>query len=290
MESIITHFITEWGTFGLILALIIWLIYDNWKSSKNNNIKEVVTEIKTVSGKVDNLHDKISIVEDKVKIVDEKVDEVTQVFDQRIDQLENTVNELPQIHLDELRSYNLKAQKQHTKEMLDLMRLGPKLHETLKEYNNLINGQHIFVGSFHNGNRSITGIPYYKFDIIAERFGENKIDQDCEFAFMYKDSDILRFDKLPTLLVQEEMLHFTVPENGHTNLAEIDDVIWRRMRGRGIRQIALHILKDKSGTPSGFVGIIRYDFETINLNELHLCAKCLEVVYHESENKINTIC
>lgn len=283
ITPIITQFITEWGTFGLVLAIMGWMIYDNWKYNKrgryNNDTKNVLNEIKNVSGKVDNLHDKIILV-------DEKVDDVSNIFDKRIDSLENKVNDLPQMHIEELKSFNKDNSERHTKEMVDLLRLGPDIHNTLKYYNERICGDHIFIGSFHNGNRSITGIPYYKFDIIAERFKEDAVEQDCEFAYMYKDSDILRFDKLPILLVQKNMLHYTVPENGKVSMADIDDIIWRRMRGRGIKQIALHILKDKSDTPSGFVGVVKYDFEKFNLEELKICAKRLEMDYHKAEDNI----
>ena len=281
MESIISQVIAEWGTFGLILILIVYLVYDSWKSTKNrkDNNEKAVNAVLRVADKVDNLDMKISIVNDKV-------DDVSTVFDNRIDKLEKTVNDLPQLHLEELQALTLKQHAEHTKMMLDLLRLGPNLHNVLREYNDKINGDHIFIGSFHNGNKSITGIPYYKFDIIAERFKTDIVEQDCEFAHMYKDADILRFDRLPILLVQKGILHFTVQEEGTPELAELDDIIWRRMKGRGIRQIALRILRDKSNIPSGFVGVVKYDFEELNIDMLDICGKELEANYHNAENNI----
>lgn len=281
MESIISQFITEWGTFGLMIFLIGYFVYDSWRTQrarKDNNSK-AIDAVQKVADKVDNLDMKITVVKDKV-------DDVTDIFDNRIDKLEKTVNNLPQLHLEELQALNLKQQEEHTKMMLDLLRLGPNLHNVLREYNDKINGDHIFIGSFHNGNKSITGIPYYKFDIIAERFKTNVVEQDCEFAHMYKDADILRFDRLPILLVQKGLLHFTVSEEGTPELAEVDDIIWRRMKGRGIRQIALRILRDKSNTPSGFVGVVKYDFEELNTDMLDICGKELEANYHSAENNI----
>lgn len=281
MESIISQVIAEWGTFGLILILIAYLVYDSWKSTKNrkDNNEKAINAVSKVADKVDNLDMKISIVNDKV-------DDVSEIFDNRIDKLEKTVNDLPQLHLEELQALTVKQQEEHTKMMLDLLRLGPNLHNVLREYNDKINGDHIFIGSFHNGNKSITGIPYYKFDIIAERFKTDIVEQDCEFAHMYKDADILRFDRLPILLVQKSILHFTVPEEGTPELAELDDIIWRRMKGRGIRQIALRILRDKSNTPSGFVGVVKYNFEELNIDMLDICGKELEANYHNAENNI----
>ena len=281
MESIISQFIAEWGTFGLMIFLIGYFVYDSWKTQKarKDNNSKAIDAVQKVADKVDNLDMKISVVKDKV-------DDVTDIFDNRIDRLEKTVNDLPQLHLEELQALTLKQQEEHTKMMLDLLRLGPNLHDVLKDYNDKINGDHIFIGSFHNGNKSITGVPYYKFDIIAERFKTNMVERDCEFAHMYKDADILRFDRLPILLVQKGLLHFTVPEEGVSELAEVDDIIWRRMKGRGIRQIALRILRDKSNIPSGFVGVVKYDFEELNINMLDICGKELEANYHNAENNI----
>ena len=175
MESIISQFIAEWGTFGLMVFLIGYFVYDSWKTQKarKDNNSKAIDAVQKVADKVDNLDMKITVVKDKV-------DDVTDIFDNRIDRLEKTVNNLPQLHLEELQALTLKQQEEHTKMMLDLLRLGPNLHNVLKDYNDKINGDHIFIGSFHNGNKSITGVPYYKFDIIAERFKTNMVEQDCE--------------------------------------------------------------------------------------------------------------
>ena len=281
MEIIISQIITEWGTFGLILILLGYLTYDSWKSQKirKDNNDRAINAVQKVEDKMDNINTKISLV-------DQKVDNVADIFDNRVDRLEKTVNNLPQLHLEELQALSIKQQEEHTKMMLDLLRLGPNLHNVLKEYNEKINGDHIFIGSFHNGNKSITGIPYYKFDIIAERFKTDIVEQDCEFAHMYKDADILRFDRLPILLVQKGLLHFTVLEDGLPEMSEFDDIIWRRMKGRGIRQIALKILRDKSNTPSGFVGVVKYDLNEINIKMLDICGQELEANYHKAENNI----
>ena len=82
------------------------------------------------------------------------------------------------------------------------------------------------------------------------------------------------------------MIDYQYSEEGTPELAELDDIIWRRMKGRGIRQIALRILRDKSNTPSGFVGVVKYDFEELNTDMLDICGKELEANYHSAENNI----
>lgn len=279
MGDIISHFITEWGTLGAVVFLIGYITWDNWKSGKAriDNNKETIKEVKNIK---ETLGVKIDNVQARIDLVDEKVDNIESNLSQKIENIQDQVDSIPSIDFEAIEQ----AKKdQHSKAFTDLLRLGPDLHKQLKEYNIKINGDHIFIGSFHNGNSSITGIPYYKFDIIAERFKYDKVERDTEFAHMYKDSDILRFDSLPTLLVQNDILHFDVPENGDVELSEYDDIIWRRMRGRGIKQLSLRLLRDGGGSPSGFLGVVRYDFEKIDMNELNNCGNALEKIYHQNE-------
>ena len=177
----------------------------------------------------------------------------------------------------------------HPKQFLDRLKLGPQIHKTLANFRARINADHIFIGSFHNGNESITGIPYYKFDIIAEKFRPDKVENDVEFAHMYKDAELLRHDMLPTEVIQMGLVHYIIEEDGTSILSEIDDIIYRRMLGRGIKQLSIALLRDpQDQTPSGFVGCVRFDYEHMDLNELKDCAAELESVYESNEKLINS--
>lgn len=282
MDSIITQIVTEWGLFGLILAGFGYIIWDNWRlnKSKKNDNSMILSSMNNLNGKIDNLQDKIIMVDDKVDEMKIQVDDKINLIDQKVDQLPIT----NMLHIDNI---NANRHKNHLKQMDDLMKLGPKLHRIIQSANNNIGSDHIFVGSFHNGNSSLSGIPYYKFDIIAERFSPTKVSRDTEFAHMYKDSDILRYDTLPSLLVQQGMVYFEVPEIGDIELSNYDDIIWRRMRGRGIRQIAIRLTRDAKGSPSGFVGVVKYNMDKLNLTYLDECGKELEEIYKDAELKEN---
>ena len=280
MDSIISQVIAEWGMYGLILLGFGYIIWDNWKTNKTkkNDNNQIITAVNSMGGKIDNLHDKI-------KLVDEKVDEFKSQVDTKISMVEEKIDQVPSNQIQQLDDRDVNKQKAHLKQLDDLMKLGPKLHRIIQTANNNIGSDHIFVGSFHNGNSSLSGIPYYKFDIIAERFSPVKVSRDCEFAHMYKDADILRYDMLPSLLVQQGLVHFEVPEEGVLDMQDYDDIIWRRMRGRGIRQIALRLTRDSKGSPSGFVGVVKYDHNKLNLEYLETCGKDLEEIYKEAELK-----
>ena len=259
--SDIVKIITELGSFGLLLALAGWIIYNYIKDNpKNTRKNELTFDIK--------------------KIFDDGVSDIKK----SINSIDNRVSDLEE----KLSPDKSTGKPSHPKQFLDRLKLGPQLHKTLNTFRTRINADHIFIGSFHNGNESITGIPYYKFDIIAERFRPDKVERDIEFAFMYKDADLLRHDLLPSEVVQRGVVHYVIDENDNSVLADIDDIIYRRMVGRNIKQLAISLLRDPDGTPSGFVGCVRYDYEQIDLHELRDCGIELENVYAVNEKLITS--
>ena len=263
----IVKLVTELGSFGLLLGLAGLIIYNHFKNNPNSAKEKA--EFKKM------FDDSINDIKSSVNTINT-----------RVTNLESLVNGFKNGIIKPI--CNDPVKPSHPKQFLDRLKLGPQLHKTLNAFRTRINADHIFIGSFHNGNESITGIPYYKFDIIAERFRPDKVERDIEFAFMYKDADLLRHDLLPSEVVQRGVVHYIIDTEGNSNLADIDDIIYRRMIGRDIKQLAISLLRDPSGTPSGFVGCVRYDYEEIDLSELKDCGIELENVYAINEKLINS--
>ena len=269
MSDIIT-IVTELGSFGLILCLAGFIIFSYIKNKNvnagKNDIKDIIdTSLSDIKASINNINIRVAGLEKSI-----------------IDIQSSSIN-VPVVNepKDDIKT-------SHSKQFLDRLKLGPNIHASLRNFCNRINVDHIFVGSFHNGNESITGIPYYKFDIIAERFAKNKVEDDIEFAFMYKDADLLRHDLLPSEVVQQGTVHYTIDENENSYLEDVDDIIYRRMVGRGIKQLAVSLLHDPTGMPSGFVGCVKYDYDEMDLNELRECGKELENIYALNEKLINS--
>lgn len=270
MENIVT-LVTELGSFGLLLGLAGFIIYSyikNQPAVKNANNDDIKELKQLMKDNTDDIKKSIDVVNKRVDTLEINVSTNINAVNARLQMLETG------------------GKASHPKQFLDRLKLGPQLHKTLNTFKTRINSDHIFIGSFHNGNESITGIPYYKFDIIAERFRPDKVDRDVEFAHMYKDADLLRHDMLPSEVVQRGTVHYVIDKDGQSELADIDDIIYRRMIGRDIKQLAVSLLRDPKGTPSGFVGCVRYDYEDIDLHELQDCAAELENIYAVNEKLV----
>ena len=288
MEQIAGSIIAQWGAVGLILVLAAYIIIDGIKRNKSQNtsntkldsiiddINEVKTTVPAIQQQMEVLDTKIGIVNQKV---DEKIDFYVDHLSSRMDKLESKVDSQPQNILESLANRDQAIQDEHNKRMLDQIKRAPKIHKELGRYLGRIGCDHIFIGSFHNGTTSISGVPYYKFDIVAEKYDPENIARDREFAHMYKDVDILRHDKLPIALTQNGMVHYVINEDKTSDLKDIDDIVYRRMIGRDIKQLALHVLRDQAGIPTGFVGCVKYDYTELDFNELKGCATALEEIY-----------
>lgn len=289
MENIVSELIAQWGTFGLLMLFAIWIIYSNIKDGFKTNKKkdssnqsESRHESDTLGELMASLIDRLSTKIDKI---DDKVDRIeinSNNLNNRLTIVETKINQQPQAFINHFNKIQLEKEEAHNKMILDQMRLGPELHKILGEYKVKMNAQHIFLGSFHNGTTNVSGIPYCKFDLIAEKFSPDEVERDIEYAFIYKDADIIRHNKLPMALLDNSIVHYVINEDKTSELSEIDDVIYRRMVGRDIKQLAVHITRDEKGKPSGFVGCTRYDYEDIDLAELRTCAKELELIYKNS--------
>lgn len=281
MDLVIKEIIDQWGVFGIFLLGFGWLVYDSWKNNKNRKIDSV--ELKNDIKK--HVTTQIDIVDKKIDIVDKKVEDIDSNLNDRIDILSERVDSLPSDHVTAVWAQKDKDNKEHLKQIEDVMFLGGRIHEVLKEYIVPINADHIFIGSFHNGNANLSGIPFCKFDLISECYCENKVDHDHEFAPVYKDADILRYGSLFSAIFQNDHMLFIVDPDGRNDLAKHEDIIWRRMVGLGIKQMAIKVLRDPDNIPSGFLGAVRYDLNNIDMNALILCGKELEHIYSVNKYK-----
>lgn len=265
--------VAQYGILGLLLAGIIYLIIDGVRTRRKNLVssKELGSSINQLEDHVDK---KIDDVNDRIDIVNDKVDTHYDLLNKRIEECStNTFNKI--------KSDKEQTSKNHLNKVIEQFSQAPRFHKVLKLYRERVNCDHIFLGTFHNGSTSINGIPYCKFDIIAEKFkpGYNNLD-NREYTMLYKDSDVIVHDNLPLLISQEDHIYFKIDENGHSPLEDIDDILYRRCIKYGVKQFAINLLRDKNMIPVGFVGCVDFDYDVLNFKELSNCAHELEEIYN----------
>ena len=310
MEVFIERVLVNYGVGPAIIILFLWwLIWhvitpwiknafaskkDNKKdkentSSNTNNTNVTINNgnIKSdgVYSKEDMIYDTVKELQSSIKLISSELntfkEETHKQFAYIDSRLEDTKVET--IVKGYTKFEEIKSEMEQ-KLLLDNLRLGEESYKILRNYVEKINCSHIFVGSFHNGTNSLTGAPYFKFDIIKELQNPNDIQKDDhEFAHMYHNNPLSLYDKLPLTLITEEMLYFNteIPESKE-KMEKLDPLIIRRMIGTKIQQIALHVTYD-DGMLSGFVGCVKYNQDKLDLDQLKLCVKDLELLY--SKNK-----
>lgn len=272
MEGVIVELISQFGLLGLLLAGVIWIIVDSVKTKKKNLVssKKLDESIDKLEGHVDK---KIDDVNTRIDLVNDKVDTQYELLNKRIDAG-------PEVFMNIMEEKRKEDDKVHFDKFIEQFSQAPKLHRILKLYRERIGCDHIFMGTFHNGSTSISGIPYCKFDVIAEKFkpGHNNVDLR-EYTVLYKNSDILVHDNLPMVISQEDYVYYKIEEDGSSPLEEVDDILYRRCLKNGIKQISINLLRDKDMNPVGFVGCVDFDYDELNFKELNNCAKELEEIY-----------
>ena len=274
MEGVVLELISQWGVLGLVLAGIVYLIWDGIKQKRKNQEKEAERSANIVGNIEKHVDEKIDTVNDRIDAVDAKVDTHYDLTNQRIDNISNLV-------VSKLKDEKIQENQQHVAKVFDQFVQAPKLHRILKLYRERIGCDHIFLGLFHNGTKSIGGIPFCKFDVVAEKFKPGQNRDFREYTVLYKDSDIIVHDNLPIYASQEDYIYFRINEDGSSELEELDDILYRRCIKFGIKQFAANILRDENMNPLGFVGCVDYDYDQLNFHELNNCAKEIEEIYKD---------
>ena len=163
--------------------------------------------------------------------------------------------------------------------MMHSIKKGPLVQSELRKRLPSINCDHIFVAEFHNGTKSIIGIPYMKLDIIFEHITPEFHTNDCLLVRLYENEYVQTHDQLPGLLFQNKIITYTLEQ-----MYEIDEQLYLRMKSRGINIIALSLFyNSKKNTPAGFVGCFNFDSnnKNINIDELNKCTREIENIYNK---------
>ena len=278
----ISQLIGTWGTFGLVFVVMAWYIYND---IKNNKFKKFKSN--------DLTDDKFEVVDKKIDILSQnlsdKYDDLSRDIkniDKRVDNIEQKVAEQPNRVYDKFQDANKKKMELHAALLAGRINVGPKIHNILNIYSKLTGADHMAIGLFHNGTTTLTGIPYYKFDIVAEKFDLDN-ENDYELAPLYKDTDIIRHDLLPLEIMQNTRMQYEIKPG--CRLQKIDTILYRKAYGLGTKHLAIGIFRDEKGVPAGFLGVANFNDTPIDMEEFDKCLLMLHQVYVEDMMKLNSI-
>ena len=285
MEQIVgagvSQLIGTWGTFGLVFIVMAWYIYND---IKNNKFKKEDT----------------SITNDKFEVVDKKIDNLSidlsnkyenistgmHHINERVNNLEDRIETQPDLVYQKFKEADNRKIEMHSALLQGRINVGPKIHNILNAFYDSTNSDHVAVALFHNGTTTLTGIPYYKFDIIAEKFDLDN-ENDYEIAPLYKDTDIIRHNLLPLEIIQNTCMQYIIEPD--CRLQDIDSILYRRAYGLGAKHLAIGIFRDENGVPAGFLGAVNFKNNEINMKEFNNCIDMLQQTYVEDIEKLKLI-
>lgn len=270
------------------VGVFVWVKYikkDNKLANNDSNdnslfIVEFLKELKT------DLQKNTKTLNSNISLLKKHVDNLEHEMNVKFEEMDNKMHSIPVKAINKIIEDRNRIEQEnklkHKKAFDDALRLGDEIYDILMKYTREINCHHIFVGSFHNGSESLEGIPYIKMDIIREVYHPTDVyELDHAFAPVYKDCELSLLGKLPRMLIQNKLLYFNVDEKGNSEMFKYDSLVIRRMIGMDIKQIALHVTQE-NGIASGFVGCVRYDNDDMDLDQLELCVKELEIIHNNA--------
>lgn len=272
MNEIVLELISQFGISGVILALVGYIAYNGYKSNLRKEAGEdnpsiIRKLIEQVNSKLDSLETRENDFEKKImEHADQSAEDRIDLHN-RLNDMENTLNELKNPDSIDIEARNIAI----------LSKRYPMIHKILGNSMDDIGCDHIAIGHVHNGSKGITGIPFIKCTIVAERYDPIKNPEDIELGAKYKGEDLMRHNLLPMAVMQHDYVHFDVYEG--SPLMELDLVTYQQCLKRGIKELAFHSLKSRDGLVFGF--LICYSFKSGELNaaEIKQTATLLEEVY-----------
>ena len=259
MEAILNT-IAQWGSAGAVLALAVYILWHEHKVNleKGQKADEFIKEqLKTTTFR-NNTSDSFDVIIDRLDKLEESVKGVTEKLDNHINKEENL----------DVEANRLEA----------IVSVAPAIHTLLHSYIDSCNADHVLFATLHNGNQTLCGVPYMKFDVIAEKFYPIRNPQDEEMARVYKNAELIVHDKLPAAVMQNPRVCFDIENDVNNHLEQLDSALYHRIIKRGIKHIAFEAIKDVHGRVDGFLCAYSFD-DPLDMKVFAEAANTLNSIY-----------
>lgn len=255
MQEIFGQIVAQWGLVGVLGIAAGWIIYDSFK--KNKEMEKYYRE------KMDEKNELISQMRGDYT-PDNGLSTRLDTILSRMDELEAKFD-----------STHPNFVEEEISKLTAIANITPIIHSVLNSSIADIKADHMLVGLLHNGTHTITGTPFMKFDIVAEKFFPVRNPQDDELSGVYKDHDLMQHNRLPAVVLQGEARVFDIDAG---ELKDIDPYLNSKLVKRGVKYIAFDIFRDANGLPNGFVCVYSFG-DRIVIPELEEATNTIGVTY-----------
>lgn len=263
--------VAQWGVSGILCIVAGYILWDAHKKNKETEkwIREkLLTQKTTAEFRQDTSNDLKELIE-KVDQLAEDQALFRKMINDRVDSLEAKIEEAHNINQEELR---LEA----------ITTIAPAIHTLLQTHIDSCNADHILVALLHNGTQSLCGVPYIKFDVIAEKFYPIRNPKDAEMAQIYKNADIMIHNQLPAAILQNPRVVFDIENDVESPLEQLDINLYNKVLKRGIKHIAFEAFRDIHGRADGFICAYSFKDEKMIIDSFADAAKTLESIYRNT--------
>ncbi len=265
MTDVLVHAISQWGTAGIVALAAGWVLWDSWKKNKENE-KWMREQVQNSSNARALTRNDLSEISTSIKDMRREHIEFRDEVRARVAAVEDKITQHHPDH-GSMEAARLNA----------ISQIAPSIHTIINEGLDMCSCDHIAVALLHNGTVTLSGIPYIKFGIVAEKYKPVRYPQDFDLLSKYKEEDILSHNRLPSCIVQNPNIEFRISDD--SALAEIDPGLFIKCKNHGIKRIGFEAIRDIHGLTTGFVLIYKFDSSPLDIDGLHSVTTTIEHLY-----------
>ena len=265
MANELIQALQQWGTAGLIAIAAGYVLYDAWKKNKETE-KWLRDQVKSSSESCSTIRVDLGDITTSIKEMKEDNAEFREEIKQRVKTIEDKIDKRHPDH-NRLEAVRLNA----------ISQIAPSIHTIINDGLGNCKCDHIGVALLHNGSVSLSGVPYIKFGIIAEKYKPIRCPHDIDLSAKYKEEDIMQHNRLPSCVVQNKNIEFEIEDD--SILVDVDPSLYLKCKNLGIKRIAFEAFQDIHGLTTGFIVIYKFNSEPFDMDALHSTANTIEHLY-----------
>lgn len=269
MNDVLIATLSQWGAAGIVLIAAGYIIYDSWKKNKANEkwFREHMIKTTPCPDHQNQLKNSLDGISDKLNHISQDNQQFREEISNRVNHIEETIQKLhPSKHQHE--AIRIQAVTQ----------VAPAINGVLADGLKLCKIDHIALGLLHNGSTTLSGIPYIKMDIVAEKYKPIQNPNDVSIIPLYQSEDIIQHNRLPQCILQSKSVELDI-ENSAQVLMDMDFILYNRCLQRGIKRIAFIPINDHHGLCNGCLIAYKFTNEPMDINLLESKANIIRNLY-----------